>query len=439
MSICSRFVIVILFSILFTFMAVSADFWQPIGSLTNTYSINSIVSTADGNLFAATYGGGILRSTNNGDNWEKVTTNIQKSHFFCLAISPNGTIYAGSSMGFAYRSTNNGSTWEQVLIDTTYESMISSFFFASNETVYVGMGSGLRRSVDGGNTWTNFNNGLLNGRVFSIIRDKKNRLLAGTYRDGIYQWNEEKEKWLNIGFPEYRINCFGLSSDSSLFIGTEFGVVKRTTSDTLKHMNSGLSDTVIKSWVPIESATRFYDTTYIPHFILSLAITPAGDLYATGYGDGVFKSTNGGEKWEDISSGISGGDLYVRPIALNSNGYLFTGTAFGKIYRSSTPVQMVKEPDLVRSEITMSIVLEQSYPNPFNPNAVIPFVLRDNGNVSLIIYNTTGQEVARLVDGYLSNGRYEINWDASDFPSGSYFYRVQSANTSQTGKLLLMK
>ncbi len=439
MSISLRFVIAIAFSILLTFGAVYANFWQPIGSLTNTYPINSIVSTANGNLFVATAGGGILRSTNNGDNWEIVSTSISKSHFFCLAISPNGTIYAGGSMGNAYRSANNGSTWERIFIDTTYESIITSFFFASNETVYVGMGSGLRRSVDGGNTWTNFNNGLLGGKVFTIIRDKKNRLLAGTYRDGIYQWSEEKKKWLNIGFPENRINCFTISPDSSLFIGTDYGIVKRTTSDTLKHMNSGLSDTVIKSWTPIESNTRLYDTTYLPHYILSIAITPAGDLYATGYGDGVFKSTNSGEDWHDISSGISGGDLFVRPITISSNGYLFTGTAFGKIFRSSAPVPMVKAPEFANSEIPMSIILEQSYPNPFNPNAVIPFVLRDNGNISLIIYNTTGQEVARLIDGYLHSGRHEINWDASNFPSGSYFYRVQSANTSQTGKLLLMK
>lgn len=426
-------------------MAVSADFWQPVGSIPNSFPINSIVSTTNGNVFAATFGGGIFRSTDNGDNWGKVSTNISKSHFFCLAISPNGTIYAGSSMGLAFRSADNGSTWQEVLVDTTnykneyYASMISCFFFASNETVYVGMGNGLRRSVDGGNTWTNFNNGLLGGKVFTIIRDKKNRLLAGTYRDGIYQWSEEKKKWLNIGFPENRINCFALSPDSSLFIGTDYGIVKRIASDTLKTMNSGLCDTVIKSWVPIESNVRMYDTTYRPHFIISLASTSTGDIYAAGYGEGVFKSTNGGSNWEDISSGISGGDLFVRPIALSSNGYLFTGTAFGKMYRSSAPVQIAKESELVYSEITIPIVLEQSYPNPFNPTTVIPFILRDNGNVSLIIYNTTGQEVARLVDGYLNSGKYELKWDASDFPSGSYFYRVQSANTSQTGKLLLMK
>ena len=85
--------------------------------------------------------------------------------------------------------------------------------------------------------------------------------------------------------------------------------------------------------------------------------------------------------------------------------------------------------------------LEQNYPNPFNPVTTISFQLPKASNVTLVIYNIQGQEVARLVDGYVGAGYHSVNWDASNAASGIYIYRLQSrlSGFSDTKRMLYIK
>ena len=83
--------------------------------------------------------------------------------------------------------------------------------------------------------------------------------------------------------------------------------------------------------------------------------------------------------------------------------------------------------------------LSNNYPNPFNPVTTIEYTLPRSGEVSLIIYNILGKEVARLVDGEMTAGNHTANWDASNFASGIYFYRLKSGNFVQTRKMVLLK
>ena len=96
-------------------------------------------------------------------------------------------------------------------------------------------------------------------------------------------------------------------------------------------------------------------------------------------------------------------------------------------------------------EIPAEYSLNQNYPNPFNPMTKISFQLSVAGNVSLKIFDMLGREAATPVNEKLSAGTYSIDWNASDFPSGVYFYRltVNSANNdmvySQTRKMIILK
>lgn len=83
--------------------------------------------------------------------------------------------------------------------------------------------------------------------------------------------------------------------------------------------------------------------------------------------------------------------------------------------------------------------LYQNYPNPFNPGTTIRFELSHSAYTSLKIYNLMGQQVATLVNDYLTAGYYTREWNASGMASGIYFYILQSGKRSQTKKLLLMK
>jgi hypothetical protein len=83
--------------------------------------------------------------------------------------------------------------------------------------------------------------------------------------------------------------------------------------------------------------------------------------------------------------------------------------------------------------------LEQNYPNPFNPSTTINFSIANEGFVKLAVYNTLGQEVMTLVNEVKESGSHSITFDASSLTSGAYFYKLETAQFSQTKKMLLAK
>jgi len=87
----------------------------------------------------------------------------------------------------------------------------------------------------------------------------------------------------------------------------------------------------------------------------------------------------------------------------------------------------------------LSFNLDQNYPNPFNPTTNINYSIQEAGNIILAVYNTVGEKVAVLVNGYSEAGHFEVSFDASNLPSGVYLYKLQSANSVQTKKMMLLK
>ena len=88
--------------------------------------------------------------------------------------------------------------------------------------------------------------------------------------------------------------------------------------------------------------------------------------------------------------------------------------------------------------------LSQNYPNPFNPTTTIEFALPVASEVSLEIYNLLGQKVRTLVNGYVPAGYINTSWDGMDqngkeISSGTYIYRLQTADQSFSKKMVLMK
>ncbi len=83
--------------------------------------------------------------------------------------------------------------------------------------------------------------------------------------------------------------------------------------------------------------------------------------------------------------------------------------------------------------------LEQNYPNPFNPTTTIRYSIPKAGSVTLKIYNLIGEEIATLVNEEKAAGNYEIEFDATQLPSGVYFYQIKAGDFSQTKKMLLLK
>jgi hypothetical protein len=83
--------------------------------------------------------------------------------------------------------------------------------------------------------------------------------------------------------------------------------------------------------------------------------------------------------------------------------------------------------------------LAQNYPNPFNPKTIIIYELPITSTVELSIYNLLGQKVATLVDEHKNAGQHHVEWDASGFSGGIYYYRIKSGEFHHVKKMVLLR
>ncbi|MFA6598422.1 MAG: T9SS type A sorting domain-containing protein [Ignavibacteriaceae bacterium] len=173
-------------------------------------------------------------------------------------------------------------------------------------------------------------------------------------------------------------------------------------------------------------------------------------------------------KWPDVIKSTNGGTGFLKYSDLDTaSGYagvLFSGNfpqsvKPGKMAIMGFPFETVY-PEAVRNELMNKLLtffnapvsaseksnslpknfsLSQNYPNPFNPSTRISWQLAVGGNVSLKVYDVLGNEVATLVNGVKSPGYYTVEWNATGFASGVYFYSLNAGNFSAVKKLMVMK
>ncbi len=91
------------------------------------------------------------------------------------------------------------------------------------------------------------------------------------------------------------------------------------------------------------------------------------------------------------------------------------------------------------NEVPLEYELSQNYPNPFNPTTTISLSIPQSGLVSLKIYDVLGREVAELFNEVVSAGRYQYQWDAAGYSSGTYYYKIAAGEFFETKKLLLIR
>lgn len=141
-------------------------------------------------------------------------------------------------------------------------------------------------------------------------------------------------------------------------------------------------------------------------------------LTTAAYGGSVMLGNN---IWKLICSGGFNGNNYISTTEIFSDTLAVIG-----IHGNS-------------NDIPESYSLAQNYPNPFNPATTIQFDIAAQGNVKITIYDLTGKTVKVLFNEKKSAGSYEVTWDASNFASGIYFYRLESGSFSNIKKMILIK
>jgi hypothetical protein len=180
---------------------------------------------------------------------------------------------------------------------------------------------------------------------------------------------------------------------------------------------------------------------------------PNGSRYDT-Y---VARSTNGGNTFQNtrVSNGNSSTLTYywlgdyigisaynnkVRPIWTTTIGYGNCNLWTAIIDTFTIGIRPIN------SEVPDKFMLFQNYPNPFNPTTNIKYSIAENGKwkkenseVSLKIYNILGKEIETLVSERQSPGTYEVSWDGSNYPSGVYYYSLQTENFKEIKKMLMIK
>lgn len=176
-------------------------------------------------------------------------------------------------------------------------------------------------------------------------------------------------------------------------------------------------------------------------------ITGWTDSFGSGFDDVLIIRTN--ESGDTLWTKVIGGSSEERGQSVcqaSDGGYIVAGytrsfgSGNGDIYliRIDSDITTTNINDLNSNSLT-SFQLFQNYPNPFNPTTKIGWQSSISSRQTLKIFDVLGNVVATLVDGYKPAGTYEVEFNASDIPSGIYFYQLKSGSNVQTKKLTLIK
>jgi len=187
-----------------TSLIAQTDFWEQINTGLTPIELAGVVQdfaiNNSGDIFAGTLGnattgagGGVFRSTDNGDNWTLINTGLTNPFVFALAINNSGDIFAGalasatfSLRGGAFRSSDNGDNWSPINTGLTTTSVLA-FAINSSGDIFAGTRDGVFRSTDNGDNWSPINTGLTNTFVLALAINSSGDIFAGTNGGGVFR------------------------------------------------------------------------------------------------------------------------------------------------------------------------------------------------------------------------------------------------------------
>lgn len=145
---------------------------------------------------------------------------------------------------------------------------------------------------------------------------------------------------------------------------------------------------------------------------------------------------------------ISNGNLEITPVplsyagpasfdlkAIDPNGFWDRSTNIQLSVIQMIPTGINK----INAEIPREYILEQNFPNPFNPVTHIKFGSPKTSRVKIEVFSLLGQKIKTLLDEEVSAGYYLVDFDATQLPSGIYLYRIEADSYQAIKRMILLK
>ncbi len=399
--------------ILFSITSFSQNYWEPVGM--NNKSIGFITGYDGQRIASQLYGDSIFTSTDFGANWGFLSEIDTSDKLISIA----SIIYLNSNVLLAstrfegngiYKSTDAGLSWNPKVNSSDTHNFSRIIFY--NDTLFASSDIGLFKSLDFGESWFRISQDSIFIDDFAVL--SSNIILAVEWNDayksidGGIHWNK-----LNIKSPHPYYKKISFSADSILYIGTNGeGVYKSIDFGETWEIN-----------VP---------STYLA--VDAISFNSSGHILIGGEISGCNLSTNKGVDWINLNAGLP--STFINNIYFDYSNYAFLGLSNNGIYKSFAPVTSVK---LDISKYPSSYVLFQNYPNPFNPSTILMYSLKTDAKVLLKIFNSLGEEVRTLVNEINPAGNYEVEFNASQLPSGVYICTIQAGEFVSSKKMILLK
>ncbi|HEX2786903.1 MAG TPA: YCF48-related protein [Ignavibacteria bacterium] len=362
----------------------------------------------------------VLKTTNSGVNWQKI--NISGSNNSIQFINSETGYIAGNN-GKLYKTINSGVNWELVNLGIT-TNLNQIRFFNSSFGIVVGNKAKAFKTTNGGLNWSNIS---ISGDTLDILDLKilsENKIIFTGTESTVWTSINAGVTWSSIWFgmpnPLFAID----------FINENTGMVSGCCGMLMRTTNSGIN------WTP--------EVYLTPGFTVhSLKYVTPNKVFIAAEAGYIFRTSNNGMNWDSLVV-PNHNDIHGMHFVNENTGWLvgIWGTILKTTNGGGTgfPIGI----NQISSNIPEKFFLSQNYPNPFNPVTKIVFDIPSNvksqmSNVKLYVYDINGKLVETLLNQNLSTGTYEITWDASNFPSGIYFYTLNSDMFSQTKKMILIK
>ena len=380
---------------------------------------------------------GLYFSSDGGNNWVQLDSALGDGYVNGLYVISPENLYILKS-GIIYKTLNHGESWEAINNISSYQLRWFSISpFNANELYCIDMGAipggtfnNLYRSSDGGDNWETLGPfpGSSHGNELSFAFD---------LTDSMNLYVSVDDHWTSLYFfksIDKGDNWFYVSSPPVL--PTDIYTDSMIPNKIYLFRGPYISIDGGTSWLEADSGLNknFYDLS----FYQDNRTTNSLYILRT---DGLFRSEIDSIFWEKIP-GSEILPLDLPPSTRNMKNIIIDGEA-NKIYIGTSDGLFRKDiltnaPNEIETHINI-FVLEQNFPNPFNPTTTITYQIKEAGFVTLKVYDILGNEVANLVNETQEKGSYSVTFDASNLPSGIYIYSLRVNEFTQIRKMTLLR